>query len=384
MAATTLTPRLYYLDWLRVIAFSLLIPYHAGLIFVDWGFHIQNNQLTEDLKLPMLFVNQWRLPLLFFISGVGTRLALNRRTPGEYIRDRTRRLLIPLIAGILLVIPPQVYFERLNHGIDYKSYLLFYPHFFELDNFTWNHLWFIVYLLTYSLVLLPLFLLLRNKKSTSKIVSFLSGYYGLLWLVIPLFLAELLLRKSWPDTRNLISDWYNFTFYIFCMVYGFYISLYDQFWLRIEADRRGYLIGGVLSFSVIYWGWHAPGEGFLETIPTGESIFSFVKCLNIWCWILCFVGFARHYLQKGNAFLRYTNEAVYPFYILHQTVLILIGYYVIQWPVTISLKYIIIVGGTFLGTVILYEFVIRRVALLRLLFGLKPDSTNKIVKNYVA
>ena len=378
MRSEAQTNRLYYLDWLRVLAFSLLIPYHTGLIFVDWGFHIQNKELTEELKLPMLFVNQWRLPLLFFISGVGTRLALNRRTPGVYMRDRLRRLLIPLVAGILLVIPPQVYYERLNHGVDYQSYWVFYPHFFEKANFTWNHLWFVVYLLTYSLILLPLFLWLRKERNSAKVVSFLNKNYGLLWLVLPLFLTELL-RNSWPDTRNLVADWYNFAFYVVCMIYGFYLSLRDEFWPQIMKNRWGYLAGGLFAFIVIYWGWHAPGKGFLETTAVGVLLFGFFKCLDIWCWLLCFIGFSRYYLQKGNPFLQYTNEAVYPFYILHQTVLIVIGYYVIQWPVSISLKYGVIVGGTFLGTVLLYEYIIRRFALFRLLFGLKSSYTPKIV-----
>ncbi|MBC7922843.1 MAG: acyltransferase family protein [Ferruginibacter sp.] len=379
MRVAAQTNRLYYLDWLRVLAFGLLIPYHAGLIFVDWGFHIQNERLTEDLKLPMLFVNQWRLPLLFFISGVGTRLALNRRPPGVYVRDRLRRLLIPLIAGILLVIPPQVYFERLNHGTDYQSYWSFYPHFFEIGNFTWNHLWFVVYLLTYSLALVPLFLSLRQRGNNLGKASFLTNNYGLLWLTLPLLLTELLLRSAWPDTRNLVADWYNFTFYILCLIYGFYLSLHEQFWPRIEKNRGGYLAGGIIAFNVIYWGWHAPGEGFLETTTVGWLFFRFFKCLNIWCWLLCFIGFSRYYLQKGNSFLQYTNEAVYPFYILHQTVLIGIGYYIIQWPASIGLKYAAIVGGTFLGTVLLYEFMIRRFALFRLLFGLKSSRTNKVV-----
>ncbi|MBC8083688.1 MAG: acyltransferase family protein, partial [Hymenobacter sp.] len=131
MALLTQNSRLFYFDWLRVLAFSLLVPYHAGLLFVDWGFHIQNPVLTEDFKPPMLFVNQWRLPLLFFVSGVGTCFALRRRPARAYLRDRLRRLGIPLVAGILLVIPPQVYIERISHGVAYASYLGFYPHFFE-------------------------------------------------------------------------------------------------------------------------------------------------------------------------------------------------------------------------------------------------------------
>ncbi len=376
LATRSSTARLHYLDWLRVLAFALLVPYHAGLVFVDWGFHIQNAELTDALKPPMLFLNQWRLPLLFFVSGVGTCFALRRRTGGAFVRGRLRRLLLPLVAGILLVIPPQVYLERQHHGLRDGSYVAFYPHFFEAGTFTWNHLWFIVYLLTYSLLLLPVFLWLRRcyapNNSPDEVAGFWAGPYRLLLLVLPLFGIEVLLRGHWPDTRNLVADWYNFAFYLTCLLYGFGLALDGSGWATMEGHRWTYLGLGVGSFSLIYWGWHAPGTGFLETSAGGVLAFSVVKCLNIWSWILCFIGFGRHYLQHSNAFLRYTNQAVYPFYILHQTVLLLLAYHVVRWPAGIGVKYAALVVGTFVGTVLLYELVVRRVAFLRLLFGLEP------------
>ncbi|WP_310394629.1 acyltransferase family protein [Hymenobacter sp.] len=375
MALAAQTSRLFYFDWLRVLAFGLLVPYHAGLMFVDWGFHIQNAGLTEDLKPPMLFVNQWRLPLLFFVAGVGTRFALRRRPGRVFLQDRLRRLGIPLVAGILLVIPPQTYLERLSHGVSYPSYLGFYPHFFEAGNFTWNHLWFIVYLLAYSVLLLPVFLWLRRRNeagSRGAGAGFWTGHYRLLGLVVPLVLIEVLLRSRWPDTRNLVADWYNFAFYLTFLLYGFVLSLSEWVWPQVEQNRWGYLAVGAVSSALIYVGWHSPGEGFLETTTAGWLAFCVFKCLNIWGWILCFIGFARHHLQRSNAFLAYTNEAVYPFYILHQTVLIILGYYVLQWSAGIAIKYAVIVAGTFAGTAFLYEFVVRRVGILRLLFGLKP------------
>lgn len=371
MSSSAPSNRLYFLDWLRVLAFGLLIPYHGGLIFVDWGFHIQNNELTESLKLPMLFVNQWRLPLLFFISGAGTRFALNRRSAGQYSRDRLRRLLIPLVAGMLLVIPPQLYFERLSQGVSYGGYLPFYPHFFASGNFTWNHLWFIVYLLVYSFLFLPLFLWLRQRVAS----RWLSRNWVLWSLVLPLFITELLLRQSWPDTRNLVSDWYNFVFYGWCIMYGFLLADEPAVWPRIGQTRWVSLVIGIVSFGVLYVGWHAPGIGFLERLSFGWQLFSFIKCLNIWSWLLCFLGFARYYLSFSSSFLDYANKAVYPFYILHQTVLISIGYVVIQGSTPIALKYALIVLVTFLGTWLIYEFLIRRLSWLRLLFGLPSDRT---------
>ena len=119
--------RRHDLDWLRVLVFGLLIFYHVGMFFVPWGFHIKNNVIYEEIKWPMLFLNQWRLPILFVISGMGTYYALSKRTGGRFAGERITRLLIPLVAGMLLVVPPQVYIERLAHGQFSGSYFDFWP-----------------------------------------------------------------------------------------------------------------------------------------------------------------------------------------------------------------------------------------------------------------
>jgi hypothetical protein len=370
--------RLYYLDWLRVLAFGLLVFYHGGLIFVDWGFHIQNNDLTDVLKPPLLFLNQWRLPLLFFVSGAGTFFALGRRSRNQFITERSSRLLIPLLFGILIVIPPQVYFERLSEEAFEGSYLSFYPHFFDgiypNGNFTWNHLWFIVYLFTFSLLALPLFLYLRResgKKWIGKMTDLISRGLNLLVLIIPLLLIDFLLRSRWPDTRNLIGDWYNFAFYFVIFLYGYLMASNARIWSAVEKRRRVYLIIGTISFSMIFFGWHDEGKNFLEKIVYGHALFVFFKCLNIWCWLLCALGYSVKYLNFNNALLQYCNKAVYPFYILHQTVMIVIGYYIIKLNAGIGFKYVLVVLGTYVITMLLYEFVVRRFKVMWVFFGVK-------------
>ncbi len=370
--------RLYYLDWLRVLAFGLLVFYHAGLIFVDWGYHIQNNEFSSGLKLPMLFLNQWRLPLLFFVSGVGVRFALRRKTSAEFLKERVIRLFIPLLFGVLLIIPPQVYVERLYRGEFAGSYFSFYPEFFNgiypNGNFTWNHLWFLVYLIVYIVIALPLFNYLRTesgKKIMSAFEKFFTKRVRLLLLFLPLVLVEVFLRERWPDTRNLISDWYNFIFYIIIFIYGYAIALTEFLWGRIEKDRFIYLITGLISFLIIYIGWHQPGEGFLEKSNPGYLIFQVLKCLNIISWILCFLGFGKRYLNFNNTVLQYTNKAVYPFYILHQTVLIIAGYFIIKLESGIFVKYALTLFATFLFTLMIYDLIILRIKWLRVFFGIK-------------
>jgi glucans biosynthesis protein C len=364
------TTRLYFLDWLRVLAFGLLVFYHTGLIFVDWGFHISNDLFSESLKFPMLFVNQWRLPLLFFVSGAGIYFALGKRNVSKFAKERFTRIFIPLVFGILVVVPPQVYLEWKHHGAFQGSYWEFYPVFFR--HITWNHLWFLVYLFTFTFLALPLFLYLRSdsgKLTSSSIALLLAGKKCILILVIPLFLIELGLRTKWPDNRNLVSDWYNFVFYFLLMIYGYFFASAPILWKEMEQYRKIYLLLGLISFSLIYFGWHQPGINFLENLPGGKYLFDFFKCINILSWIFCFLGFSRRYLNKNSVSLQYLNKAVYPFFILHQTVLIFIGFYVIQWERSMASKFFLIVAGTFLLTMLTYELILRRSGVVGSLLG---------------
>ncbi|WP_428663621.1 acyltransferase family protein [Runella sp.] len=375
--------RRYYLDWLRVIAFSLLVFYHTGLMFVDWGFHIQNDIFSNDLKLPMLFLNQWRLPLLFFISGAGIKFALKKRTAGAFLKERFVRIFIPLVFGILVVIPPQVYIERLYQNKFVGSYFQFYPHFFDgvypQGNFTWNHLWFLVYLFVFTLITLPLFLLFRTEKGTNfvqRLHTFLAGRAALLFVfAVPLIIVEITLRAAWPTTRNLISDWYNFAFYILIFIYGYFTASTEKLWNAIEKDTWLYVFVGCVSFSMIYFGLHAKGKNFLESSALGYFGFQVFSSVNVVTWILGLIGLAKKYFNKNLPVLQYTNKAVYPFYILHQTVLLIAGYFILKTDYGIAVKYLLIVAATFIGSMVLYELVIRRVPWIGFFFGVKPEKS---------
>ena len=365
-------PRRYDLDWLRVLAFALLILYHTGLVFVGWKFHIMSKTTSPALDLPMEFLNQWRMPLLFVISGVGVTFALARRTAGQFAGERVQRLLLPLIFGMCVVVVPQVYYQRLSEGAHYTSLLDFYPHYFNgaapKGNFTWNHLWFIAYLLPFSLLGLPLFLQLR-KPGAQPFLAWLNQWLGrngnVLLFALPLILIQLTLRPYWPDTRNLVSDWFNFAFYLTLFIYGYLLGPLTGFWQAAERQRYLLLALGLAAFSFYYW-----GDDYYYAL-IGDAIKRAVQGFNCWCWILVCVGFGRRYLNRNSPLLQRANEAVFPFYILHQTVLIVIGYYVLQWPATNAAKFLLIALGTFGFTLLLY-LVIERFTVLRLLFGLKP------------
>ncbi len=363
------------MDWLRVLVFGLLIFYHVGMFFVPWGWHIKNPVTYEWLVYPMLFVNQWRLPILFVISGMGTYYALNKRSGGQFVRERLKRLLIPLAAGMFLIVPPQVYTERLVNGQFLGSYLDFWPaHAFvgvyPDGNLSWHHLWFLPYLLLFSIVATPAFLYLR--RSPDNIVSQwikkqVKSPLGLYWAIVPLYLAESFLEPLFPVTHALVGDWFTLVNFLILFLYGFLlISVKEVFWDTVEKKRRLFLLWGILGFS-LWMGLIFSFEDSTWVHYTEAGL----KVFNFWSWILVLFGYAAHYLNKPSRVLGYANEAVYPFYILHQTVTILIGYVLLQLDLGFFPAFTIMVLGTFGASWILYEYFIRRWTWLRPLFGLK-------------
>lgn len=367
--------RRHDLDWLRVIVFGLLIFYHVGMFFVPWGFHIKNNIIYEWLVYPMWFLNQWRLPILFVISGMGTFYALQKRTGASFAKERIKRLGLPLIFGILFIISPQIYFERLDKNQFTGSYFEFWPKeafigIYPEGNFSWHHLWFLPYLLIFSLILIPIFLYLKknpNNKLTVWLKQRVKNPIGLYVFIIPLYFVEAFIEPYFPTTHALIDDWFNFINSILFFFFGFLlITIKDIFWLTVEKYRRYFLIVGILSFAIMLFITRMYEDSYIRHFTE-----AFIKVANLWSWILALFGYAAKYLNKKSDVLSYANEAVYPFYILHQTIMIAIGYYLIEMDWSFSLKFSIMTLGTFGFSWIIYELFIRRWQYIRPLFGLK-------------
>lgn len=364
--------RRYDLDWLRVLVFALLIIYHIGMFFVPWGWHIKNNELYTFLEWPMIFVSNWRLPILFVISGMGTRYALAHRTGSLYIKERLTRLGIPLLFGILFIIPPQVYCERVATGYFDGSYFQFlasasYMGIYPEGNISWHHLWFLPYLLLFSIAFAPLFLRIRNDNSF--LMRFFSPLVnmaaGLLIFAIPLFVPESLLEPYFPETHALLGDWYALVFYGLFFLFGYImISIKDIFWPAVESHRRFYFITAVVTFVLFYM------IRLTEDTTAVHFAEAAIKVTCIWSWILTFFGYASIYLNRPSKLIRYCNRAVYPFYIFHQTITVVIGYFLMNLDWGFGPKFIVLTVGTFGISWLLYE-IVNRIPILYPLFGLK-------------
>ncbi|WP_174407715.1 acyltransferase family protein [Aquimarina pacifica] len=368
--------RRYDIDWLRVIVFGLLIFYHVGMFFVPWGWHLKNNNTYQWIKWPMVFVNQWRLPILFIISGIGTYFALSHRNVWQFNLERIKRLLLPLIFGMLIIIPPQVYFERLSTSAftgSYVSYLktVAYVGIYPEGNFGWHHLWFLPYLLIFSIVASPIFI--KIKRAPTKLIKWtqhiIEKKYGLYLFIIPLYCTEAFIEPFFDITHALIDDWFNFINCFVLFFTGFIIiASGKQFWQSLDRIKSKALVIGIIAFSIQLFIWLRLEDSVL--VHFSEAL---IKVTNLWSWILVLLGYGAKYLNKKSTTLAYCNRAVYPFYILHQTITITLGYYVMNLDWGLAPKFAILTMGTFLGSWGIYHFLILKISLLHPFFGLKKN-----------
>ena len=362
--------RRYDIDWIRVIVFDVLIIYHIGMFFVPWDWEIKNNETIEWIKWPMIFINRWRLSILFVISGIGTWFALSRKSPFQFVKERFQRLFIPLFFGTLIIVSPQIYLVRISKGASYSSFFDFYPDFFmgiyPEGNFSWGHLWFLPYLLAITLLAVPILLVLR--KESNPLIHWLRSLVkksplGLFIFVFPLFLLEVYLEPHYPITHAFWGDWYALAHYFLCFLSGYVlICIREDFWNAAKKVKNYALLVGLISFPVMLWMW----ENYLSLfwIPLFAT-------LNRWSWILVIFGFFSSFMNEGSRVLKYRNQAVYPFYILHQTITIIIGFFLMNSTIANYWKFAILLIGTYLFCWLLYEIMIKRIRVLRLLFGLK-------------
>jgi glucans biosynthesis protein C len=365
--------RVYYIDWLRVIAVLLLILFHTARIFDIWDpFYVKNAETSSFLSYSVItFLNQWQIPLLFLLAGSSTWFALAIRSGKEYAAERLKRLLLPFLFGILVIVPPQAYlarFQKLGYNANYLKFLMDY---FRVRGdltgytglFTPGHLWFILFLFAFSLASLPFLLYLRGsagRKWISRLANSCENHLGLLLFLVPLIVAGAL-----PDIGGK-----NPFVYITLFVYGFILVADVRFQKILDNFRWAALILGLITLA---------GLIALEAInlPTpkyswGDILSFLLRTTDTWFWLMAILGFGQRYLNRTNPFLAYAAEGSYPFYILHQTVIVIIGYFVVQWDASTAVKYILIAGASLTATTLLYDRLVRHINLARFLFGMKP------------
>ncbi len=378
---TDLPDRRYDLDWLRILAFGLLIFYHTGMLYVaDWEFHVKSQYQSENLQTVMLLVNPWRMPILWMISGIAIRFILAKVSLGRFIVQRSYRLLLPLLFGILVVIPPQLYYEMTQNGDLQMNYWQFYSRFFELDNpifkdyspGIWhhidvNHLWYLRELWTFSLYLIVLLPILNSRFfcKAADWLARLNGYLLTIIITIPIFVIQLVI----DDTKDALG-------FLF-LVYGYILGWHPLFWQRLKRNSKQLLIVSLVCyglFAIFYnlvWIKQA-GDTNQRLLLSGMVIYSLDRIV----WVMTALALSFKFLNQNSDKLNYFSQAVYPYYILHQTVIIMIGYEITQFRLGPVLEPAFVLLVTFFVCASGFE-VIRRVDILRPLFGLKLKGSYK-------
>jgi glucan biosynthesis protein C len=372
--------RRYDLDWLRVGAISTVFIFHSSRFFDTDYWHVKNPTTYFGVQVWITFLANWLMPLIFAVSGASLFYAIGSRGAKKFVADKVLRLLVPLIVGIFTHVMLQVYLDRLTHHQFSGSFWAFIPHYFDGwfgfgGNFAWMglHLWYLEVLFVFSLLLYPLFRWLLTDVGKRILDGFawflaLPGAVYVLALPVAGLLVALNPRSFW-GTRD-FGGWPLLVYLLF-FLYGFIIMTHEGLQKRIQQQRWISLIAGVLCFFALLALWASKGDPAFGS-PRYLQVFG-IFGISSWCWILAFFGFGFKYLTRSTPVLTYANEAVLPFYIMHQTVLLAVGYFVTRWRIPDALKFLVISGGSFILIAVVYEFLIRRVDVLRVLFGMKPQ-----------
>ncbi|XBQ17301.1 MAG: acyltransferase [Oceanicaulis sp.] len=373
--SASLSPgRRHDLDWLRIGAFTLLIAYHCGMYFNTEGWHAKSVHASAAIEPVMWLSSPWRLSLLFFISGVAMRYLLDKRGAGAFAVDRVWRLAPVIVFGMAVIVPPQTWAELRAAGVigaQWRDFLPYWTVFggpWEVATPTWNHLWYVVYLLVYALILAVLHPLLKRAGEGAEPVLFHRA--AVLIAPAAVFLAVRFgLAARYPTTHALWGDWANHAQSLFIVLYGYAAAKSERFWRAVDA-----LFPLVAGFALVlgtglflaYLDWDATAENALAawTARIARPVFA-------WMVILALLGAARRWFTNDNAARRYLSEAVFPYYILHQTITVTAGYALTFAGLSVWGEAVILIGATVLGCAIGYE-IVRRTGPLRIVFGLKP------------
>jgi membrane-bound acyltransferase YfiQ involved in biofilm formation len=374
--------RRYDIDALRVFAFSILILYHVAMFYVeDWGWHVKSSYQAEWLQFPMLLVNQWRMSLLFIISGLAISFVWQRYTPGRFALRRLLRLLLPLLFGMAFIVSAQCYYEALGKGIIEPGYGRFMLQYLTFQDFpgeawggeeqivwTWNHLWYLAYVLFYSLALIPLAILLDGP--LKRVRSAFLALRGIWIFAVPVAVLMLYGKFIYPKfpymSAALLDDWYAHAMYGTFFLIGYLIGRDEGFWKELERMRWVTAIAAVVCFALFMTRDLLVPDG---SFALADETRSLIIYSNRWLWIIAIFGWGHRLLNRPRRWLSYATQAVYPWYILHQTVIIVIGVNLAGLSLGPVVEPLLVLGGTIAVCFVLYEFVIRRIGILRPLFG---------------
>ncbi|MGI5372959.1 acyltransferase family protein [Streptomyces sp. CA-251387] len=380
--APATAPRRGELDALRVFVVLALVFFHSGLVFSpDDDFYVKNPQTTDAVTVLAGFGVVWAMPMLFLVAGLGSRYSIRRRGPARFTGERLVRLGVPLAFATLVLCPlPQwLRLRAADPGYD-EPYVRFWPRFLtvrldaadfpfvlEGEHFETGHLWFVVLLLVFSLLLAPVAAPLAAR---SERVAQAVGRRPALLLLPALPLAAI---NAFLGMEEGFAGWNRWAYLVF-FLFGY--ALADDGHVRATLRRLAVPVG---LFGLLLFAGTAPGFLSLDDPFTEWSPFALVTRAVFgaagWCWVVAILGLLdrRREARPPSRPMLYLGLAALPLYVLHQPVVVALAYGVVGWSAPIVIKYVVIVTGSLTVIFVVYEAVVRRTRLTRFLFGMRPD-----------
>lgn len=364
--------RRYDLDWLRNFGILLLVPFHSARVFDHWEpFYVKNDDLSWGLSWFISLTSYWFMPLLFWLAGAASWYALQKKSNLQYIKERFHRLLVPFLFGVLFIVPPQGYFAMSNHNGEAVNLFSFISFFFSdwsdlsgyFGTFTPAHLWFILYLFVLSLVAIPIFAVFLDDSRKSIIETF-HRVFSKATVFIPSSLV-LALTQLFPAPGG-----QNPFFFLVLFVMGFIVSsnarYLDMFqWIRGKA---------LLAILFLVPAWMVLSFHYKEA-ALFSTVITILRAISIWLTLIVIISFGNKFLNFNHRIIAYLNEAAFPIYIVHQSILVSSAYFIVKLNISVLLKYIMLMSVTLVCSLLIYEGLIKRTKLTCRLFGVKRTRT---------
>jgi hypothetical protein len=376
------TARRYDLDWLRIIAFGLLILYHVGMFYVTWGWHVKSNYVSSSVEPLMRLINPWRLALLFFISGVAIRFATDKAASlGLFALSRLARLGLPLLFGIYVWVMPQAFYQVRQSSEFTGSIAEFYPDYVALEQAfstitpTWNHLWYLAYVLVYILIALAILPWLRRVPVSRAWQALTSRPLVVVFVtILPFAAIETWLSPVFPTTHDLINDWANHAHRFMIFLIGYFIAKDAGFWNSVDKVWKFAPLLAIAAWLVLQNGQSI--SGWSREFLSGTQLrffFSYSMVIYAWSCILTLLGFGQRFLNRESRQLRYLTGAIFCYYVLHQTITVVAGYYLTGYRLGVVVESVCVLAITVFGCILGYEL-IRRIPKIGILFGVHKVS----------
>ncbi len=358
----------------------------------DWQWHLKSAFQSDILKSFMLLLNPWRMSLIFLVSGITLSLVEPKISRIQLLKQRTIRVFVPLLIGMYIIVPPQLYFELASKEGFSDSYLSFIHFYIDIDTekyphhqhgslglLTWNHLWYLAYLFCYTLIYLALKPMLTRIPWDSFPKKLLPIFFVLTCLLI---LYKTLLAPNYPQTYALSGDWYSHALYFTMFIFGYVLEKKKDIWDSIIHCRRRLLAIAIIHSALLLMFVHWSVESWLENsglknvysiTPTVNTLMiTWVTSIYTVASVFAAVAFAGAYLNKPSKILNYMNEAILPWYILHQTIIISLAAVLSHYAFGSMIESLALIFMTFFICALLFEL-IRRFRITRFMFGMKLD-----------